>query len=300
MAKHLRTITEGKLEGVKKSTTVPGSTGSIPGVDYDPKAPDDQEFVKLHSTEKHADRVGNGPDVYAGSKQKPSLETPAAKNMGRKNIKDSMKVNEGATCNESPAGTKCPVHDLDDCSGKTGKSKYLLLDKNKMNEESVEEGIRPMTRKYSSSKDDPKKYSNEYPKPFRQPGTPSKSDLRSIISSASKGKTITKLPAGKAKGIKEEEQIDEVLTKKTPVSSVIHDFVHSDNPKFAGKSKKERQKMALGAYYGMHPEKSKKVHEDAAEPMLEGGKKKKTQKEDGQIMPAKTDSGAADDAARLV
>lgn len=30
----------------------------------------------------------------------------------------------------------------------------------------------------------------------------------------------------------------------------IHDFVHSDNPKFKGKSKAERIRMALGAYYG--------------------------------------------------
>lgn len=55
-----------------------------------------------------------------------------------------------------------------------------------------------------------------------------------------------------------EEQLDEVLTKKTSVSEFINDFVHSDNPKFAGKSKKERIKMALGAYYAKHPEKSKK------------------------------------------
>jgi len=55
-----------------------------------------------------------------------------------------------------------------------------------------------------------------------------------------------------------EEQLDEVLTKKTPASNVISDFVHSDDPRFEGKSKKERIKMALGAYYAKHPEKSKK------------------------------------------
>ena len=43
---------------------------------------------------------------------------------------------------------------------------------------------------------------------------------------------------------------------------VIHDFVHSDNPKFKGKSTKERQRMALGAYYAMHKEKSKKANEE--------------------------------------
>lgn len=55
-----------------------------------------------------------------------------------------------------------------------------------------------------------------------------------------------------------EEQLDEVLTKATPASEYISDFVKSDNPKFEGKSKKERIKMALGAYYAKHPEKSKK------------------------------------------
>ena len=62
----------------------------------------------------------------------------------------------------------------------------------------------------------------------------------------------------KPRGHLPEETLDEKLTKKTSAGSVIHDFVHSDNPKFEGKSKKERMKMALGAYYGMHPEKSKK------------------------------------------
>jgi hypothetical protein len=55
-----------------------------------------------------------------------------------------------------------------------------------------------------------------------------------------------------------EETINEKLTKRMKVSDVISDFVHSDDPKFKGKSKKERMKMALGAYYGMHPEKSRK------------------------------------------
>ena len=60
---------------------------------------------------------------------------------------------------------------------------------------------------------------------------------------------------------KEEEELDEKLTASMPASKVIQDFVHSDDPKFKGKSKKERIKMALGAFYGMHPEKSTKNEE---------------------------------------
>jgi hypothetical protein len=53
---------------------------------------------------------------------------------------------------------------------------------------------------------------------------------------------------------KEAVELDEVLGKDASAGDWIHDFIHSDNPKFAGKSKKERQKMALGAYYGKQNE----------------------------------------------
>ena len=45
------------------------------------------------------------------------------------------------------------------------------------------------------------------------------------------------------------EYIEEKLTAADPASKWIADFVKSDNPKFAGKSKKERINQALGAYY---------------------------------------------------
>lgn len=48
---------------------------------------------------------------------------------------------------------------------------------------------------------------------------------------------------------KEETQLDEKLPASASAGDYIHDFVHSDNPKFSGKSTKERQKMALGAFY---------------------------------------------------
>jgi len=46
-----------------------------------------------------------------------------------------------------------------------------------------------------------------------------------------------------------EEQVDEVLKPSMGAAAYIHDFVHSENPKFEGKSKKERIKQALAAYY---------------------------------------------------
>ena len=47
-----------------------------------------------------------------------------------------------------------------------------------------------------------------------------------------------------------EETLEEKLKASDPTGKYISDFVHSDNPKFAGKSKKERIRMALGASYG--------------------------------------------------
>lgn len=48
----------------------------------------------------------------------------------------------------------------------------------------------------------------------------------------------------------------EVLSKDAPSSEWIDDFVNSDAPQFKGKSKKERIKMALGAYYAAQKKES--------------------------------------------
>lgn len=56
----------------------------------------------------------------------------------------------------------------------------------------------------------------------------------------------------------DQEDLDalyEVLSKDAKAGDYISDFVHSTNPKFDGKSKKERINMALGAYYSTHKKK---------------------------------------------
>jgi hypothetical protein len=69
-------------------------------------------------------------------------------------------------------------------------------------------------------------------------------------------KMQNKLASGNMTKLKKEETeestmkyIEEKLTAADPASKWISDFVKSDNPKFAGKSKKERIQQALGAYY---------------------------------------------------
>jgi hypothetical protein len=46
-----------------------------------------------------------------------------------------------------------------------------------------------------------------------------------------------------------EETLEEKLKSTDSAGTYIHDFVHSDNPKFAGKSKAKRIQMALAASY---------------------------------------------------
>jgi len=58
------------------------------------------------------------------------------------------------------------------------------------------------------------------------------------------------------------EYIEEKLTAADPAGKWISDFVASDNPKFAGKTKKERINMALGAYYAAKKGKNEEVDLD--------------------------------------
>ena len=89
---------------------------------------------------------------------------------------------------------------------------------------------------------------------------------QTIQDMATKGKDATgkplsptqKMAAKKAADELAKANLEEKLTKKMTAGEIISDFVNSDDPKFKGKSKAERTRMALGAYYGMHPEKSKK------------------------------------------
>jgi hypothetical protein len=59
-----------------------------------------------------------------------------------------------------------------------------------------------------------------------------------------------------------DELINEVMAKDASAGDYIHDFVHSDNPKFAGKSKAKRKEMALAAYYSKKNEEVESVEEE--------------------------------------
>lgn len=65
-----------------------------------------------------------------------------------------------------------------------------------------------------------------------------------------------------------EEQLEEVLKKSDPAGTWVKDFVHSKDPKFAGKSKKERMKMALGAYYAKQRNEEVEEVDEAIKPYV--------------------------------
>jgi hypothetical protein len=64
--------------------------------------------------------------------------------------------------------------------------------------------------------------------------------------------------------LEESINLDEVLSKNAKAYDWIHDFVHSDNPKFDGKSKAQRMQMALAAYYAS--QKRSRTNEDSVDP----------------------------------
>lgn len=118
MARPLKDI----LKGVKSSTTVAGSTGDKPAVDYKPKTGDEQQFINAHSTEKHDDRVGNGDNVYSGKPVEYSLSKTVNRLLGKKleqavsdEFKPSKTVKEGAMCNHTVKGKSCPIHGNKPC-----------------------------------------------------------------------------------------------------------------------------------------------------------------------------------------
>lgn len=91
-------------------------------------------------------------------------------------------------------------------------------------------------------------------------------------------KNIETPPGSMVRKNMESVELDEVLTKSTTAGETIDDFVHSKNKMFAGDSKAQRIKRALGAYY-------KKQNEET-----ETKEKKKKTLNPGGSMPTTTNN----------
>ena len=232
----------------------------------------DEKYMGFHALKGHLTQTGaKSPAALAawiGREKygKEKFQAAAAK---------GKKLGEGS-CNHTNEGVMCEVHGESACptkendvnmqksKKKDSKGREYLADKKKvMDEGRIEDDAQRRAAKELSAI----AAKSTVPVTKLKPGKKSYNELKSTGSMFGGARQFAagvakrnieagaehKSSVGKAKvggKIKEEtEYLDEVLSVKDPVSKWIHDFVHSDNPKFSGKSTKERQKMALGAYY---------------------------------------------------
>lgn len=73
-------------------------------------------------------------------------------------------------------------------------------------------------------------------------------------------------------------ELQEVLGKDASAGEWISDFVHSDNPKFAGKSKEKRKQMALAAFYAKQRNEETEIEEE-----LKGNQHKLDKNKNGKV-----------------
>lgn len=126
MAKTLKQI----LDGIKSSKLkTKDILGNQPGVDYSPKAKDERDFADKHHIQKHADRVGNGDDIYQATNIKQDTTARHGhKSRNDEKVYEAAKRNMteaglGLMCNMSEAGVKCPIHGMMQCPAKVLKEK---------------------------------------------------------------------------------------------------------------------------------------------------------------------------------
>jgi hypothetical protein len=158
------------------------------------------------------------------------------------------KLGEEAECNHSGKGTRCEMHGDAACPGTEPKDipkagQKVLLDKKKtVDEASQYRSTYGMGKRgWASSKAGKVTFQDLHPLPK---GGPSKSDLRSVVSKAIEGKTITKLPAGKAKGIKEDQ---EIVNEVAPPNPKIEAWIKSNKERFVKEYGKEKGMQVLYA-----------------------------------------------------
>jgi len=295
MAKALKDILQqahDRIKGVHASQTSPGSLGKDPGVDYDPKSGDEQDFVAKHSVQKWDEPSGN-PNYADSVKYSLDKETKHGYTERKAEKVNESKKAEDIKCNKTPGQTWCPIHEMADCSGaKTIKeteqideiSKKTLMSYGakaskqiKGNQPSDPDKFRKRTNREKGITLANKKYFGYKSVPATEEvenvDEASRLDIMKAASKKSAEKAGVVIPKPK-KPAKEnpiklrEEEVNEVLTKSTTAGETIHDFVHSKNPKFAGKSKDKRKQMALAAYYAK--QRNESVQEDLAVPLLGG------------------------------
>jgi peptidoglycan hydrolase-like protein with peptidoglycan-binding domain len=143
--------------------------------------PDWQEYqVHFYKNGKH---MGEGPVSYHGEDKEDAHDSAKAglEFLNKRNtMSESVSFSEAELAHIASILEGNPIAPVpDDYSGAAGGVSVRDL-----SDETVAEGIRGMRRKDSKFKDSPKRYSNEYPKGYREPGTKSKAEARDEMEKA--------------------------------------------------------------------------------------------------------------------
>lgn len=220
MSKNLRQLREKaatKAPSVKLKEIVPPADNTVAT----------QRFIKKHVVAHHEDPAGNGDDVYNASNIKPVKRSPEHGYDPGQDEEVYEEVKSKKTERITP-----------EAHART----WLLR--------TTRKGQKRTRRSFSAHMAD-KGFSTYDTRPFK------KSDFGYKQAAANQDNILKGLMYSVESAPPEKkEHINEVLDiENMTIKQVIDDFVKSKNPKFAGKSKKERIQMALGAWYDAHPNK---------------------------------------------
>lgn len=282
MAKSLRDISP---KGVKKSKTEPMDISDLNA------ASGNQDFAKKHKIEKHEDRVGNGDEVYKGKTKQTDMTKHGYKAPADEKVYESSIKCE--SCGKSYEGESCGCGDKSVPKAGVGK-RGLLTDKKKLNE---------VLTKKTTAGEVIGDFVHSKNKMFK--GDSKKQRIKRAL-----GAYYDKHPE-KSKN-EEVEYVTEggmpasvIKSKQNRANMTDKEFadVHQD------KSDADLRSMAWRHGYGKpgtpgHDHyvnrRAKGLKEDLAMPMLEGGKKKKTQKESAPgDTPMRFPSGDVGDTGRV-
>ena len=170
---------DGKIESEKDE--VWGSRFRAAGIQ---KEESEAEKAKKKSMSHELDAPSSGgkaPETTTDpdwlKKKKESKVVQTGKNSSTAYKAEEVEFSDAELAHLSSIAEANPIAPVpDDYSGAAGG-----VSKRDLSDETVAEGIRGMRRKDTKFKDDPKRYSNEYPKSYREPGTMSKAEMRDHI-----------------------------------------------------------------------------------------------------------------------
>ena len=289
---------------------------------YEPKPEGEKRFWKDHMVKKHADRNGNGDDVFSGTintvphthkgnlpkgaenvfkdttviqsagvKARRNAVAEAARRalakadlseaenpaMGAGATSDSPgvgqssmggKIDDSGANQQSPAGTKVSGG-VADTLEKIAMQAADLHDKVSNDDKEVNDWAQQKLAEVKDALDEVYEYMAN--------GTGG-GDTDNAATDTAKTNPNVKEAADKftkpipikkqAKAsfytkMKESRDLTEKLAADATAADYIHDFVHSDDPKFAGKSKEKRKEMALAAFYSAQRNEEAELEEEA-------------------------------------